>query len=137
MKNTNTLKSFSDYTITPHAKQRMSERYNINSTKEIQKQAKSAREKGIDIGALNPSNYSALNISEATYHYLRNHYYEKSNHSRNYYYKDKVFVFGGHKSRTLLTVVPCTVSDIENKITKKSLNKQSHQQAQESQEAQA
>ena len=110
--------SYRDFKISYHAKQRAAERIGLTKECDIQKLAKAAKFYGVEISLLNKDNYEKNNISYDMYRYLKNHYGKYSNTDKNYYYKDLVFVFAGYRSRSLKTIVPCSISDMELAIAK-------------------
>lgn len=104
--------------LTLHAKQRASERLNINKDSEIQKLAHAAKYKGVKIRALTYDNHEDYGIPTDLYRYLKNHYAHYTNNDKSYYYKGYVYVFSGDGSRTLKTIVPCTQEDINEALAK-------------------
>ena len=104
--------------ISPHAKQRAMERFGISKECEIKKLAAQAKNLGIRVWTLNYSNYKALGLDWNTYRYLLNKYAHHYNTDKSYYYKDKVFVFGGQKSTVLKSIIPCTEEMVTEAIEK-------------------
>ena len=108
----------SNLKISPHAKQRAMERFGISKECEIKKLAAQAKNQGIRIWTLNRDNYKLLGLDWNTYRYLLNKYAQHYSTDKSYYFKGKVFVFGGQKSCVLKSIIPCTEEIVSEAIPK-------------------
>ena len=84
---------------------RAEQRLGLTSSDEIRKLAISAKYKGISIRALNTDTYEKFGFTHSEYVKLKSQFAYHSNNDRLYYYKDKLFVFGGKKSLVLKTII--------------------------------
>ena len=106
-----------DIKLTSHSKMRAEERLGITSSDEIRKLAISAKYKGISIRSLNTETYEKLGFTYSEYRKLKSQFAYHSNNDRLYYYKDKLFVFGGKKSLVLKTIITLNLNDEGNKVS--------------------
>ena len=92
--------------LTPHSKQRASERLNVTNSDELKKMANSARFKGIEIDRVNINNYESVGLTYEELVVLKKKYYRHNNSERLFYYKGVVWIFCGNGALTIRSIVP-------------------------------
>ena len=92
--------------LTPHSKQRASERLNVTNSDELKKMANSARFKGIEIDRVNINNYESVGLTYEELVVLKKKYYRHNNSERLFYYKGVVWIFCGKGALTIRSIVP-------------------------------
>lgn len=117
--------SRSSFRITTHASTRLDERINPStfslpqstsySSKTFQTLAHAAKYNGFSITSLDPSNASFYNLTPEIIHYIKSRYMPKTSSGRNYFYRGYIYIFRGHKARTLITAFPLTVPETDQR----------------------
>ncbi len=74
-------------------------------------------ESAMVVRALNTETYEKLGFTYSEYRKLKSQFAYHSNNDRLYYYKDKLFVFGGKKSLVLKTIITLNLNDEGNKVS--------------------
>ena len=92
--------------LTPHSKQRASERLNVTNSDELKKMANSARFKGIEIDRVNINNYESVGLTYEELVVLKKKYYRHNNSERLFYYKGVVWIFCANNALTVRSIVP-------------------------------
>lgn len=102
--------------LTYHSRDRSMERLNITSQDEFRKLAASARNKGVNVDALNLNNYHLFGIDYKTFAGLKRYFRTHTNSERMYYYRGFVYIFAGKDACTLKTVIPVRLAEDAVKV---------------------